>query len=43
MLANELTMTTLKKNFEIDKAEFSQWVPPNKTLKKHQILDLTFG
>ena len=43
MLANELTMTTLKKNFEIDKAEFSQWVPPNKTLKKHQILDLTLG
>ena len=39
----DITMTTLNKNFEIDKAEFSQWVPPNKTLKKHQILDLTFG
>ena len=39
----DITMRTLNKNFEIDKAEFSQWVPPNKTLKKHQILDLTFG
>ena len=39
----DITMTTLNKNFEIDKAEFSQWVPPKKTLKKHQILDLTFG